>query len=265
IRRAACGAAAAGGDQDGRQGRCDGDEHRDLALHGSSFQWDLSYRRRVGGPPVRRPRDPFRFLYGTSTPSSKSWIAPAARPLESTVSVPARVLISRRSFAASGWKIATAGARPFAVTSEASPLTLIVSSPLVPLRTTRSGWPSPVAPPRVPARSTFTLLTSVPDRSLTVTRSAPPRALKSTRSTPAVSIVMLAWVRKNLRRFPFADRSTCSDALAPLKRIVSVPSWPSTTSLPSPGSQTKVSSPSPMSATSLPPFPSIESFPSLPS
>src|SRR5439155_13469480 len=30
IRRAACGAAAAGGDQDGRQGRCEGDEHCDL-------------------------------------------------------------------------------------------------------------------------------------------------------------------------------------------------------------------------------------------
>src|SRR5439155_3007654 len=63
IRRAACGAAAAGGDQDGRQGRCEGDEDCDLALHGSSFQWELSDRRRVGGPPVRRPRDPFRFLY----------------------------------------------------------------------------------------------------------------------------------------------------------------------------------------------------------
>ena len=49
------------------------------------------------------------------------------------------------------------GARPFAVTSVASPKTLIVSSPLVALRMTRSGWPSPMAPPRVPARSTFTL------------------------------------------------------------------------------------------------------------
>src|SRR5439155_8872386 len=148
------------------QGRCDGDEHRDLALHGSSFHWESSYRRRVGAPGAEAPRFPFGFLYGTSTPSTKSWIAPAARPLESTVSVPARVLISRRSFAASGWKIATVGARPFTCTPPASPLTLIVSSLLVALTTTRSGWPSPVAPPRVPATSTFTLLTSVPLRSL---------------------------------------------------------------------------------------------------
>ena len=72
-------------------------------------------------------------------------------------------------------------------------------------------------------------------------------------------------MRKNVRRFPFADRSTRSGTSAPLKRIVSVPSWPSILSLPSPGSQTKVSSPAPSSARSLPPLPSIESFPSPPS
>jgi hypothetical protein len=142
---------------------------------------------------------------------------------------------------------------------------LIVSLPLVPLTTTLSAWPSPVAPPRVPARSTFTLLTSVPLRSSTVTRSAPPRALKSTRSTPAVSIVTLPGSRKNSSRFPLADSSTCSDTAAPLNTIVSVPSWPSIVSLPSPGSQTKVSSPAPSRARSLPPFPSIESFPLPPS
>ena len=38
----------------------------------------------------------------TSTPSTKNWIAPAARPAVLTVSVPARVSISRRSFATSG-------------------------------------------------------------------------------------------------------------------------------------------------------------------
>ena len=46
------------------------------------------------GPQVG-PRVRFRssLLYGTSTPSTKSWITPAANPPESTVSVPA-VLIS---------------------------------------------------------------------------------------------------------------------------------------------------------------------------
>src|SRR6266511_2532120 len=218
------------------------------------------------GPLDGGPARPFRvrFLYGTSRPSTKSWIAPAARPSESTVSLPARVLISSRSFAASGWKIATKGARPFAVTSVASPLTLIVSSLLVALTTTRSGWPSPVAPPSVPARSTFTPPTSVPLRSFTVTRSAPQRALKSTRSTPLVSIVMPATSRVNRSRLPFADSSIFSATLAPLKSILSTPSSPSMVSLPSPGSQTKVSSPAPRNAASLPPLPSIVSLPSPP-
>src|SRR6266516_1278778 len=94
------------------------------------------------------------------TPSTKSWIAPAAKAAESTLSVPARVLISSRSFAACGCRIPISGSRPFAVTSVASPLTLIVSSLLVALAMTRSGWPSPVEPPRVAARSTLTSLTS---------------------------------------------------------------------------------------------------------
>ena len=60
------------------------------------------------------------------------------------------------------------------------------------------------------------VVTSVPVRSLTETTSAPPRALKSTRSTPAVSIVTLPGSRRNVRRFPFADRATRSATLAPL-------------------------------------------------
>ena len=92
------------------------------------------------------------------------------------------------------------------------------------------------------------MLTPVPVRSLTVMVSVPPRALKSTVSTPAVSIVMLPGLRKNLSLLPLAETSTCSAAAAPLKTIVSLPSWPSTTSLPSPGSQTNVSSPEPIRA-----------------
>ena len=137
-------------------------------------------------------------------------------------------------------------------------------SALVPMTTTRSVWPSPVVPPSVPARSRLTFLTSVPVRSLTVTESAPPSALKSTCSTPWVSIVMFAGLRKNRSRSPFADRSTVSEAAAPLNTIVSVPSLPSIVSLPSPGSQTNVSSPAPRSETSLPPLPSIVSLPGPP-
>src|SRR5439155_16175940 len=166
---------------------------------------------RTEAPPCR-----VRFLYGTSRPSTTSWIAPADRPTESTVSLPARVLISSRSFAASAYRIPILGSSPFAVTSVASPLTLIVSSLLVALTTTRSGWPSPVAPPRVAARSTLTALTSVPLRSLTVTRSARPRALKSTRSTPLVSMVMVPTSRVNVRRLPFSHSPIFSAMLAPL-------------------------------------------------
>jgi hypothetical protein len=101
-------------------------------------------------------------------------------------------------------------------------------------------------------------------RSLTVTASAPPSALKSTRSTPWVSIVMFTGLRKNRRWSPFADRSTVSDAAAPLNTMVSVPSLPSIVSLPSPGSQTNVSSPAPRSETSLPALPSMVSLPGPP-
>ena len=100
--------------------------------------------------------------------------------------------------------------------------------------------------------------------SLTVTVSAPPRAFRSTCSRPLVSIVMPATSRTSSRRFPYADRSIFSGTLAPLKTIVSVPDWPSTTSLPSPGSHTNESSPAPMRTTSLPRLPSIESFPEPP-
>ena len=88
-------------------------------------------------------------------------------------------------------------------------------------------------------------MTSVPVRSLTVTLSAPPSALKVTNSTPPVSIVMLPGLRKNRSRSPFAERSTVSEAAAPLNTSVSLPSSPSIVSLPSPGSQTNLSSPAP--------------------
>ena len=58
--------------------------------------------------------------------------------------------------------------------------------------------------------------------------------------------------------------SMFSATLAPLKSIVSKPSWPSSVSLSSPGFQTKVSSPAPIRAVSLPSPPLIRSLPSLP-
>jgi hypothetical protein len=70
------------------------------------------------------------------------------------VSVPASVLISSRSFAASGVENATVGTSPLTFDATVLSADAIVSSPLVPLTTTRSAAPSPVAPPRVPARST---------------------------------------------------------------------------------------------------------------
>ena len=128
---------------------------------------------------------------------------------------------------------------------------------------TLSFWPSPL--PVSPARSRRTFATSVPVRSPTVIVSAPPRALKATVSTSLVSIVMLATSRRKRRRLPLAARSIFSAPAAPLKRMVSVPAWPSSVSLPSPGSHTNVSSPEPISARSLPRLPSIESRPGPPS
>ena len=81
---------------------------------------------------------------------------------------------------------------------------------------------------------------------------------------PLVSIVMLATSRTSSSRWPFADSSMCSDTLAPLKIIVSVPLRPSTVSLPSPGFQTNESSPLPRMTVSFPRPASTESFPDPP-
>ena len=125
--------------------------------------------RACAGPLDEAPRiPPFVLRYGTSTPSTKSWIRPAPSPPELTVSEPARVLTSSRSFAASAWRMPIAAARPVTFTPAASPLTAMVSLPAVPLTMTRSAAPSPVVPPSEPARSRLTLLTPVPVRSLTV-------------------------------------------------------------------------------------------------
>lgn len=53
------------------------------------------------GPLCRGPTCP-GFLYRTRAPFTKSWIAPAAKPAETTESVPPSVLISSRSNAVSG-------------------------------------------------------------------------------------------------------------------------------------------------------------------
>ena len=81
---------------------------------------------------------------------------------------------------------------------------------------------------------------------------------------PLVSIVMLAMSRTSSSRPPFADSSMCSDMLAPLKFIVSLPLRPSTVSLPSPGFQTNESSPAPRLTVSFPRPASTESLPALP-
>ena len=78
---------------------------------------------------------------------------------------------------------------------------------------------------------------------------------------PSMSIVMLATSRTSSSRPPFADSSMCSETLAPLKTIVSVPLRPSTVSLPSPGFQTNESSPPPSMTLSFPRPASTESFP----
>ena len=72
------------------------------------------------------------------------------QPTASTVSVPARVLISSVSFAASECRMPIVAARPLTLTPPASPLTVIVSSPFVALTTMRSAAPSPVSRPGWP-------------------------------------------------------------------------------------------------------------------
>ena len=70
--------------------------------------------------------------------------------------MPARVLTSSRSFATSECRILVVAARPLTFTAVASLLTSIASLPSVALTMTWSAAPSAVAPPRAPARSTFT-------------------------------------------------------------------------------------------------------------
>jgi hypothetical protein len=60
-----------------------------------------SSQHRHVGPRVRGPTC-LRFPYWTSAPSTKSWIAPASSPAETTESAPPSVLMSIRSSAASG-------------------------------------------------------------------------------------------------------------------------------------------------------------------
>ena len=87
--------------------------------------------------------------------------------------------------------------------------TVSASFPSVPSTTTLSGWPSPVVPPRVPARLRSTSVTSVPVRSSDRDRVGAAERVEGHRSTPWVSIVMFPGVRKRSRS-PFADRSTVS-------------------------------------------------------
>ena len=155
--------------------------------------------------------------------------------------------------------------RPETVTPEASPPTLIASLPLVPLTTTRSAAPSPVAAAEAAGEVDVDAADVGAAQVVDGDRVGAAERVEVDPLDAGVSIVMLPTSRKNRSRLPFADRSTCSATAAPLKRIVSVPSWPSTSSLPSPGSQTKVSSPAPSSAMSLPRCRRSMSLPSPPS
>ena len=76
---------------------------------------------------------------------------------------------------------------------------------------------------------------------------------------------MLPTLRVKRMRGPWLKTENVSAAPEPLKVIVSMPAWPSTTSLPSPGSQVRPSSPAPRKARSSPPLPSTASLPSPPS
>ena len=67
-------------------------------------------------------------------------------------------------------------------------------------------------------------MTSVPDRSLTVTLSAPPNVLATIDSTSLRSIVIAAMSRVNRTRPPLAETSMFSLAALPLNAIASVPS-----------------------------------------
>ena len=70
------------------------------------------------GPPWEEaPRFLVRCVYSARMPSRKNWIAPAPNPAERTLSVPARVLTSRRSFATSEWRISVVAASPLTFTA----------------------------------------------------------------------------------------------------------------------------------------------------
>ena len=193
-----------------------------------------------------------------------SLITPAGRVVAVMLSSPPSVLMTSVSFAPSDWVMLTWAASPITETELPAPTTSTTSSPLVPLAITVSAAPSPAAPPIVPARLTFSSVTSVPERSFTVSVSAPPSALRSMLSTSLRSMTMLPRLRVNSTRPPLAEAAKISAPLLPLNSIVSAPSWPSTVSLPSPGSHWKVSSPAPRRAVSLPCWPSMKSLPSPP-
>ena len=200
-----------------------------------------------------------RALPGTGD-GAMSMTSPAAEPNTFTRSPPPRPSIASRSLPCSARRMRTSAARPSTAIAPEAEVTLISSAPAVPLAVMVSGCPSPAPPPRTPSRSMFASTTSVPVRSLTTALSAPPSASRSTRSTLSVSIVMLPRLRKKRRRLPLAEKSKFSLPPEPLKRSVSVPPCPSTTSLPSPGSQTNVSWPVPRRPMSAPPLPSTRSF-----
>ena len=89
---------------------------------------------------------------------------------------------------------------------------------------------------------------SVPVRSLTVNVSAPARALRSMLLDVVGVHRDVADVAGEAHSLAVGGHIEVLAAALPLNSIVSVPSWPSTTSLPSPGSHWNVSSPAPSSA-----------------
>ena len=116
------------------------------------------------GPPssVSLPSPPMRTS-SPSPPLSVSWIAPAARP-DASIDVVAGEGVDRQPVVGGlgAGDVHPRGQTEHRGSRSRSPATTRTSSPLVPLTMTLSGWPSPAVPPRTPARSTLTSVTSVP-------------------------------------------------------------------------------------------------------
>ena len=146
-----------------------------------------------------------------------------ARRLESVMSVPARVSMTRASVTSAAVRF-TVATSPATVTDPLAPVTTMASSPFVPSMVMVSISPSPVPLAGVPSRLLSSVVRSVPAMSRTRTESTPARVARSICSTSSRSIVMLPMLRKKRTRCPLAETSKASSTPAPLNVIASSPS-----------------------------------------